>query len=212
LRFQNQIIAAAAFRSQNGRILTAGFDPMPQPPRKVRVIAGRFRGSKLDVPDLPGLRPTPDRVRETLFNWLAPRIAGARCLDLFAGSGALGIEALSRGAACAVLVERDPGLVKALRATIARLGADGAEVLEGDALAVLAGPARPFDIVFLDPPFDAGLWSTVAARLAAGAWLAPGALVHVEWPVGQEPLLPPDWRIHREGRAGAVNHALYAPA
>lgn len=97
LRFQNQIIAGRRLGSQNREIVSAGFVAMPQPPRKVRIIAGRLRGSKLEVPDRPGLRPTADRVRETLFNWLAPRIAGARCLDLFAGSGALGLEAISRG-------------------------------------------------------------------------------------------------------------------
>ena len=182
---------------------------MPQPPRKVRIIAGRLRGSKLEVPDRPGLRPTPDRVRETLFNWLAPRIEGARCLDLFAGSGALGLEAISRGAASVVLVERDPALAASLRAAIARLGATGAEARCTDALAFLAGPATPFDLVFVDPPFGADLWSRVATRLAEGGWLAPGALVHVEWPADREPAMPPTFRLHREGRAGAVRHALH---
>jgi len=182
---------------------------MPQPPRKIRIIAGRLRGSKLEVLDRPGLRPTPDRVRETLFNWLAPRIEGARCLDLFAGSGALGLEAISRGAASAVLIERDPALAASLRATIARLGATGAEVRCTDALVFLAGPSTRFDLVFVDPPFDADLWSRVCARLVEGAWLAPGALVHVEWPANRELAMPPDFRRHREGRAGAVRHALY---
>jgi len=210
LRFQNQIIAGRRLGSHNRRIVSAGLLAMPQPPRKVRIIAGRLRGSKLEVPDRPGLRPTPDRVRETLFNWLAPRIEGAHCLDLFAGSGALGLEAISRGAASAVLVERDPALAASLRAAVARLGATGSEVRCVDALAFLAGPATPFDVVFVDPPFDAGLWSEVAARLAEGGWLAPGAVVHVEWPVDREPKLPPTWRVHREGRAGAVRHALHA--
>jgi 16S rRNA (guanine966-N2)-methyltransferase len=183
---------------------------MPQPPRKVRIIAGRFRGSKLEVMDRPGLRPTPDRVRETLFNWLAPRIEGARCLDLFAGSGALGIEAASRGASRTVLVERDSVLAASLRAAVARLGVAGAEVVCTDALSYLAGPASPFDVVFVDPPFDADLWSQVAARLGERGWLAPGAQVHVEWPADREPTMPPTWRVHREGRAGAVRHALYA--
>lgn len=182
---------------------------MPQPPRKVRIIAGRLRGSKLEVLDRPGLRPTPDRVRETLFNWLAPRIEGARCLDLFAGSGALGLEAISRGAASAVLIERDPALAASLRAAIARLGATGAEVRCTDALVFLAGPSTRFDLVFVDPPFDADLWSRVCARLVEGAWLAPGALVHVEWPANREPAMPPTFRRHRQGRAGAVRHALY---
>lgn len=182
---------------------------MPQPPRRIRVIAGRLRGSRIEVPDRPGLRPTPDRVRETLFNWLAPRIEGARCLDLFAGSGALGIEALSRGAASAVLVERDPELAALLRATIHRLGVEDARVVGSDANSFLAGPESRFDVVFLDPPFDADLWAGVAGTLEAGNWLAPGARIHVEWPDGHEPALPSLWRIHRAGKAGAVRHALY---
>ncbi len=182
---------------------------MPQPPRKVRIISGRFRGSKLEVADRPGLRPTPDRVRETLFNWLAPRIEGSRCLDLFAGSGALGLEAVSRGAAKAVLVERDPALAASLRATVARLGALAAEVVCADALSYLAGPVSAFDVVFIDPPFDANLWPQVAARLTERGWLAPAVQIHVEWPADREPAMPATWRVHREGRAGAVRHALY---
>jgi 16S rRNA (guanine966-N2)-methyltransferase len=209
LRFQNQIIAVAAFHSQNRGILTAGCHPMPQPPRKIRVIAGRLRGSRLDVPDRPGLRPTPDRVRETLFNWLAPRIEGARCLDLFAGSGALAIEALSRGAASAVLIERDPELAALLRAAITRLGVEGAHVVGGEATSFLGGPASRFDIVFLDPPFDADLWAKAASALEGGGWLAPGAQIHVEWPEGREPELPSTWKALRAGRAGAVRHALF---
>lgn len=182
---------------------------MPQPPRRIRVIAGTLRGSRLEVPDRPGLRPTPDRVRETLFNWLAPGIEGARCLDLFAGSGALGIEALSRGAASALFVERDPELAALLRATINRLGVVGAHLIGADANAFLAGPATRFDVVFLDPPFDADLWARVARTLEAGDWLAPGAQIHVEWPDGRELGLPSTWRLHRASRAGAVRHALY---
>jgi 16S rRNA (guanine966-N2)-methyltransferase len=183
---------------------------MPQPPRKVRIIAGRLRGSKLEVVDRPGLRPTPDRVRETLFNWLAPRIEGARCLDLYAGSGALGIEAISRGAARAVLVERDPDVAARLRAAVTRLGVSGAEVVVADARAYLAGPPVPMDVVFVDPPFEADLWADALARLEAGGWLAPGARVHVEAPAGREIPAPPRWRVLREGRAGAVRHVLYA--
>ena len=176
---------------------------------KVRIIAGRFRGSKLDVPDAPGLRPTADRVRETLFNWLQPRLPGARCLDLFAGSGALGFEAASRGAAFVQLMERDPGLAQALRDTAARLHAEAVRVYAGDALARLReAPETPFDIVFVDPPFDAGLHAPALALLPP--WLAPGALVYVESGLGREPAVPADWTLHREGRTREVHYALYA--
>lgn len=176
----------------------------------VRIVAGSLRGSRLSVADAPGLRPTPDRVRETLFNWLAPVIDGARCLDLYAGTGALGIEALSRGAAECVFVERDRALVQSLRDNLARLRVAHAEVVQADAFGHLAQPpARRFDLVFLDPPFDAGLWNEAAARLEQADWLAPTAFIHVEAGpnAGFEP--PAGWRRHREGRAGAVHYALY---
>src|SRR5690606_15336453 len=123
-------------------------------PGRIRIIGGTLRGSRLDVPDRPGLRPTADRVRETLFNWLQPVLPGARCLDAFAGTGALGLEAASRGAASVLALERDPALATALRAAVQRLGATTVEVHAADALAWLARPPdRRFDIVFLDPPF-----------------------------------------------------------
>ena len=176
---------------------------------KVRIIAGRFRGSKLDVPDAPGLRPTSDRVRETLFNWLQPRLPGSRCLDLFAGSGALGFEAASRGAAHVLMVERDARLVQALRAGAERLRADAVRVQAGDALAVLREAApEPFDIAFVDPPFSAGVHGPVLAALVP--WLAPGALVYVEAPAAAQVDVPAGWRLHREGRTREVHYALYA--
>ena len=176
---------------------------------KLRIIGGSLRGSKLAVADLPGLRPTPDRVRETLFNWLAPVIDGARCLDLFAGTGALGIEALSRGAAEVDFVERDPRLARALRDNLARLR-QSARVREGDALAVLIEvPTRPYDLVFVDPPFDANLWGSAAAALEGTGWLADNAMVYVESPVNAAFDLPATWQAHRESSAGAVRYALY---
>ncbi len=176
----------------------------------VRIIAGDLRGSRLAVPDKPGLRPTPDRVRETLFNWLAPIIHGARCLDLYAGTGALGIEALSRGAGACVFVERDRVLAQSLRDNLARLKVAGAEIVQADAFDHLAHPPScRFDVVFLDPPFGAGLWNEAARRLEEGGWLAPSAFVHVEAGPDAGFQAPPDWRLHREGRAGAVHHALY---
>lgn len=181
----------------------------PVVPGKVRIIGGRWRGTRLDVASVPGLRPTGDRVRETLFNWLQPVLPGARVLDLFAGSGALGLEALSRGAATAVLVERDAKQAAALRATAARLqGGEAANVVQADAMAWLHGqPDGSFDIAFLDPPFDANVWGGVlpvlTPKLRADAWL------YVESPhaAGADP--PPEWTLHREGRTREVRYALY---
>ncbi|MBN8727507.1 MAG: 16S rRNA (guanine(966)-N(2))-methyltransferase RsmD [Xanthomonadales bacterium] len=179
----------------------------------LRIIGGSLRGSRLAVPERPGLRPTPDRLRETLFNWLMPWIEGARCLDLYAGTGALGIEALSRGAASCVFVERDPGLADALRANLARLRAAGGEVVQGDALDYLRNaPACRFDIAFIDPPFDADAWAAALAALEDSGVLADGALVHVESPREVACAVPPDWQLHRQGHAGEVGHALYRRA
>ena len=166
--------------------------PQPEAATAIRIIGGSLRGSRLAVPAREGLRPTPDRLRETLFNWLAPFIDGARCLDLYAGTGALGIEALSRGAASCTFVERDAGLAARLRGNLARLGvAAAARVEEADSVRWLAaGVAEPRDIVFLDPPFGAGLWQASVDALEQHGWLAPGALVHVESPVGSAPEVP----------------------
>ena len=183
--------------------------PRPGPPGFVRVIAGRLRGSKLPVPDARGLRPTPDRVRETLFNWLMPVIDGARCLDLYAGTGALGIEAISRGAREVVMVERDAQLAAALRAQLARLKVAEANVVGDDAARYLDGPPSPFDVVFLDPPFDAGLWSAAATTLEQRGWLAPAAWIYVESPRDAPPAMPPNWAPWRELNAGNVRSALY---
>ena len=175
---------------------------------QVRIIGGRWRGTRLPVPDLPGLRPTSDRVRETLFNWLQPVLPGARVLDLFAGSGALGLEAVSRGAAFAQLVEAAPGLATALAATAARLGAgDAVAVQRGDALAWMAASNDRFDVAFVDPPFAAGLWDRVISMLprllAADAWL------YLETPLGEAPALPAEWHVRREGTTRDVRYALY---
>jgi 16S rRNA (guanine966-N2)-methyltransferase len=183
------------------------------PPRgregSVRIIGGRWRGTRLPVPDLPGLRPTSDRARETLFNWLQPVLSGARVLDLFAGSGALGLEALSRGAREALLVERDPALVESLRATVERLHADDeARPVRADALSLLRAPLHGrFDVVFVDPPFDDGLWEAVLAALPP--WLADDAWLYLESPADR-PIEPgAGWRLHREGRSRDARHALY---
>lgn len=178
-------------------------------PGRIRIIGGQLRNSRLDVPELPGLRPTAERVRETLFNWLAPVIGGARCLDLCAGTGALGIEALSRGAGSVQFVERDARAAQALRDNLSRLKAQGGQVAAADALAWLQGAPQPYDLVFLDPPFALDLWTALAQKLEQGGWLAPGAWIYVECGRLAKPSLPPSWALHREGVAGEVRYALY---
>ncbi len=182
---------------------------MSAPTGRIRIIGGHLRNSRLDVPGIPGLRPTAERVRETLFNWLAPVIAGAQCLDLCAGTGALGIEALSRGAARTQFVERDARAAQALRDNLARLKAQGGEVATADAAAYLRGAARPYDVVFLDPPFALDLWEALTLQLERGGWLAPAAWIYVESPRERAPSVPEPWRAHREGQAGEVRYALY---
>ncbi len=177
--------------------------------RALRIVAGTLRGSKLAVPDRAGLRPTPDRVRETLFNWLAPHVAGARCLDLYAGTGALGIEALSRGARECVFVEHDRVLCGLLADNLVRLRVAQARVVNEDAAGFLRGPATPFDLVFLDPPFAANLWADSAQRLEHAGWLGATAFVYVECPATSAFALPANWTPHRQGHAGAVAFALY---
>ena len=176
---------------------------------QIRIIGGQWRSRRLEFPDAPGVRPTPDRVRETLFNWLAPMLPGARCLDLFAGSGALGIEALSRGAAEVVFVERDPAAVRALRDNLARLKAENGRVELAEALTWLRQPATPFEIVLLDPPFGAGLLEPVCAALEAGGWLQATAWIYLEAEAGWRPAsLPAHWTLHREKTAGMVAYRL----
>ena len=180
------------------------------PPREVRIIGGVWKRSKLPVADRPGLRPTPDRVRETLFNWLGQDLSGWRCLDAFAGTGALGFEAASRGASEVVLLERDPALIVQLAATKARLDADRVRIERADALQWIARAAPgAFELVFLDPPFDLPL--ALPAMAAASRIVATGGFVYVEAPkpvdpaaadaVGLEP-----WRA---SRAGAVHFHLF---
>jgi 16S rRNA (guanine966-N2)-methyltransferase len=177
--------------------------------RVLRIIGGSWRGRKLRFPPTAEIRPTPDRVRETLFNWLGSRVSGARCLDLFAGSGALGLESLSRGAAHVTFVERDGAAVRELRARLLEWGARGAEVEHGDALHFLGGASRPFDIVFLDPPFDSEFLTSAAARLDDGGWLAAGALIYVECAARNGlPPLPQGWTALKSKQAGEVGYHL----
>jgi|SRR5690606_1783569 len=182
---------------------------MKGPAGKVRIIGGRWRGTRLPVADASGLRPTSDRARETLFNWLQPVLPGARVLDLFAGSGALGVEALSRGASEALFIERAPAVAQALEDSLRRLDAGPAtRVVRADALAFLRAPLHGrFDVVFLDPPFDAGLWQP--ALEALGPWLADDAWLYLESPA-RAPLAPgAGWQPHREMHTRDARHALY---
>ena len=179
-------------------------------PREVRLIGGSLRRSRLPVADRPGLRPTPDSVRETLFNWLGQDLTGWRVLDAFAGSGALGFEAASRGAAEVLLLERDATLVASLRTSRQRLGANTLQVQQAEALRWMAAcAAQRYELVLLDPPFDAGLGP--AAVAAAARLLAPGAYVYLE---GPQPLaeLPAGLTEHRRLKAGAVHAQLFVNA
>ncbi|MBN3063285.1 16S rRNA (guanine(966)-N(2))-methyltransferase [Pectobacterium aquaticum] len=177
---------------------------------QIRIIGGQWRGRKLPVPDSPGLRPTTDRVRETLFNWLAPVIQQSRCLDCFAGSGALGLEALSRYAAHATLLEMERAVAQQLTQNLALLRAENAEVVNTDALSWLAKLGTPFDVVFLDPPFRKELLNNTLALLEQQGWLAPDAWIYVETEAENAQLtIPENWQLHREKIAGQVAYRLY---
>lgn len=179
-----------------------------RPPNQLRIVGGRWRGMRIDFPDVEAIRPSPDRVRETLFNWLQTHISGARCLDLFAGSGALGIEALSRGASAVTFVDREPQVGRHLTQTLQRLGATGATVNTEDALRFLERTPQPFDLVFLDPPFASTLLEAVFARLPQG-WLAPEAHIYVECPSNVPmPPLSAGWSVYRSKQAGQVGYHL----
>jgi 16S rRNA (guanine966-N2)-methyltransferase len=176
----------------------------------VRIIGGGWRGRRVSFPDVPGLRPTPDRVRETLFNWLQHDLAGARCLDLFAGSGALGLEALSRGARELVFVEQAVAASRALQEQLSRLGAEGkAHVTEMGAARYLRSVPLAFDIVFLDPPFGQNALAEFVPLLDVGGWLRPGALVYLENEKSAGvPPLPPRWQLLKSKSAGEVGYHL----
>ena len=180
------------------------------PAHEVRIIGGQWKRSKLPVADRPGLRPTPDRVRETLFNWLGQDLTGWHCLDAFAGSGALGFEAASRGAAEVVLLERDPALAASLRLSRQRLKAEAMRIEAGDAISWMSRAASgSFDLVLLDPPFGSGLGEQalpLATRLAAD-----DGLIYLEARQAL-PAAPEGWSLHRQGRAGAVHFHLLSRA
>ena len=184
---------------------------------QVRLIGGQWKRTRLDVPSVPGLRPTPDRVRETLFNWLGQDLTGWRCADVFAGTGALGLEAASRGATAVVLVEQHAQLARALQGHVQRLGARGVEVMQADALRWMRHtPSPAWDVVFLDPPFGdaSNHWNRdlfVQVIQLASSVVAPGGWVYLEsaqdWSV--EAPQQVSWRLHRHIRAGAVHAHLF---
>ncbi len=208
---------------RTGRFAKATNGPQKGPPTsratgpagrrfEVRIIGGDWRGRKLHFPPAAGLRPTPDRVRETVFNWLQFELAGTRCLDLFAGSGALGLEALSRGAAEVVFVERDPVAARSIGEMLVQLRCDRGRVENIDAFAWLeraTRPSRPFDTVFLDPPYGEKWLPGLTATLERGGWLAPDARIYLEDAAANgEPMLPAGWTLVRSKRAGDVGYHL----
>ncbi len=175
-------------------------------PNTVRIIGGLWRSRLIEFPDAADLRPTPDRVRETLFNWLGRDLSGMVCLDLFAGSGALGFEALSRGAASVIMVEKNPAVLRALRDNAQKLGATGLTVVRGDALEFVRGARSRFDVVFVDPPYRLGM--QVAALGLLRGLLAEGGRVYLEGDSVFE--APRGWAIFRRARAGNVHFHLLA--
>ena len=183
-------------------------------PGRLRIVAGKWRSRLLPVIDAPGLRPTSERIRETLFNWLGPGIEGAQCLDLFAGTGALGIEALSRGAKKLLFVEKSASVAAAIRKNLSDLEATNAEVYHDDAVNFLnKTDPQSFDIVFLDPPFDMDLLAKSCGLLQEKGWLAANAIIYLEQSKGREkPVLPAGWVISHEKVAGKVSYSLVRAA
>ena len=180
---------------------------------RFRIIGGLWRSRVLGFPSLPGLRPTPDRVRETLFNWLAMQVPGARCLDLFCGSGALGLEALSRGASSVVFVDESEPALASIRQHLDILGARGGQCERGNVRQFLTRGSIQTDIVFADPPFDQEWSHELCTLLLQGGWLAPGARVYLETSASRgEPAVPPGWEVLRQTRAGNVLASLLRPS
>ena len=192
-----------------GRRLSRGRNNRGSPSGRLRIVAGKWRSRLLPVADEPGLRPTSERIRETLFNWLAASIEGSRCLDLFAGTGALGLEALSRGAGEVVFVETSARAARVLQESVNTLAATGARLHKADAFNYLQGEPQPFDIVFLDPPFAADLLEDLCRLLDEGDWLADGARVYLEQDRDHPlPELPGGWTVLNDKTAGQVRYAL----
>jgi 16S rRNA (guanine966-N2)-methyltransferase len=182
------------------------------PANRLRIIGGRWRGVPIDFPPIDAVRPSPDRVRETLFNWLQSHILGTRCLDLFAGSGALGVEALSRGAAHVTFVDRDPRIGRHLAETLRRLGAETGAVVTEDARRFLQRPPQPFDLVFLDPPYRSGLAGAALEGVLQGGWLGLEARVVLELAATEDLALPHGFTLQRERRYGSAKFLFLRPS
>lgn len=178
---------------------------------QLRIIGGQWRSRQFAFPMAHGLRPTPNRVRETLFNWLAPHVEGAKVLDLFAGSGALFLEALSRGAGSALALDLNPSAIASLRGHLQTLRCENGQLLHADALLYLGSPAAsPYDLVFLDPPFSQDLLLPACNLLETHGWLSAHAWIYTESEHSPSSLgLPGNWRLHREQKAGQVYYALW---
>lgn len=203
---QNRIANRSKSRAPQGKNALQG-----NPAHRVRIIGGQWKRTLLDVPHAEGLRPTPDRVRETLFNWLAPYIAGARVLDVFTGSGALFFEALSRGASMGLALDSNAAAIASLRQNLNALNCTSGQVAQTDALRHLeTATASPFDLVFLDPPFHQGLLASACSLLETHGWLAETAWIYTESETPPSTTgLPGSWRLHREKKAGRVYYALW---
>ncbi|MCK7597936.1 16S rRNA (guanine(966)-N(2))-methyltransferase RsmD [Microbulbifer sp. CAU 1566] len=185
----------------------------PKQASQLRIIGGRWRGRKVAFAPIEGLRPTGDRLRETLFNWLQFHLPGARCLDLFAGSGALGLEALSRGAETVDFVELDRGAAQMLRQQLELLQAEGGRVHNCPAevfLSQAAASHQPFDVIFVDPPFAGDLWQSTLAALTEAGLIADNARIYVESPRDTAMPVPAEWELEKEKQAGQVCMRLYA--
>jgi len=180
----------------------------------LRIIGGKFRGRKLSFADLPGLRPTGDRLRETLFNWLNPYMPGSRCLDLYTGSGALALESLSRDASEVTALDRMPQVISTLQSQVVLLQSAEPnlhlDLHNANAINWLSQPpSMPYDIVFVDPPFGLNLWQQSIDLLVKNNWLNKGAAIYIESGRDCPYIAPKEWRLHREKRAGKVNCRLY---
>ena len=198
-------------RSGAARSTAGSTQAKSAPAGELRIIGGEWRSRRLRFPDAGGVRPTPARIRETLFNWLNYHLAGSSCLDLFAGSGALGLEALSRGAAQATLVDHTPALANALRSNLQTLACDRAQVACMSVEAFLSQPASsPFDIVFMDPPFRQGWLERLFRMLDEHRWVRDGGWIYVEHESElATPAHPAAWQLHRQKTAGQVTYSLF---
>ena len=184
-----------------------------QPSHRLRIIAGKWRSRVIAFQPAEGLRPTGDRIRETAFNWLTAQIDGARCIDLFAGSGALGFEALSRGAVHCTALEQQGGAIKQLRETAANLQTEDIDIIQANSLNYLqqSPPVEPYNLAFVDPPFTAGLLSETCALLNNQGWLAADALIYCEMASADNSFIPPkNWQMLRDKVSGEVRYCLYS--